>query len=82
MPDRHFIGAGLELIDHGTVIATKKEAREFFDKFKKINDVDAVILFSGTWVWASHLIGAIRDFAGSGKGIVLWTCPGSQVWRP
>ncbi len=30
----------------------------------------------------SHLIGAIRDFANSGKGIVLWTNPGSQGWRP
>ena len=73
---------GLELVEHDLVIASKKEARECFDKFKKMNDVDAVILFSGTWVWASHLIAAIRDFATSGKGIVLWTNPGSQGWRP
>ena len=38
--------------------------------------------FSGTWVWAAHLVGAIRDFAGTRKGIVLWTHPGSQGWRP
>ena len=74
--------AGLELVEHDLVIASKKEARECFDKFKKIMDVDAVILFSGTWVWASHLIAAIRDFATSGKGIILWTNPGSQGWRP
>src|SRR5512137_2139143 len=73
---------GLELVDYKLVIATRKEARECFDKFKKMNDVDAVILFSGTWVWASHLVGAIRDFATSGKGIILWTNPGSQGWRP
>ena len=47
-----------------------------------MNDVDAVILFSGTWVWASHMIAAIRDFASTGKGIILWTNPGSQGWRP
>ena len=30
----------------------------------KSNDaVDAVILFLGTWVWAAHLVGAIRDYA-------------------
>jgi L-arabinose isomerase len=47
-----------------------------------MEDVDAVVLFSGTWVWAAHLVGALRDFAGTGKGIILWTNPGSQGWRP
>ncbi len=74
--------SGLELVEYDLIIASKKEARECFDKFKKMNDVDAVILFSGTWVWASHLIASIRDFATTGKGIVLWTVPGSQGWRP
>lgn len=74
--------AGLELVEHDLVIASKKEAKECLSKFKKMDDIDAVVLFSGTWVWASHLIGAIRDFSFSGKGIVLWTNPGSQGWRP
>jgi len=74
--------SGLELLEHDLVLATKLEARECFDKFKKMNDIDAIVLFSGTWVWASHMIGALRDFATSGKGIVLWTNPGSQGWRP
>ncbi|MEN8230217.1 MAG: hypothetical protein ABFS38_18800 [Bacteroidota bacterium] len=74
--------SGLELVEHDLVLATKQEARECFDKFKKMNDIDAVVLFSGTWVWASHMIGALRDFATTGKGIVLWTNPGSQGWRP
>ena len=74
--------SGLELIEHELVIATKNEAKECLSKFKKMDEVDAVVLFSGTWVWASHLIGAIRDFSFSGKGIVLWTNPGSQGWRP
>jgi L-fucose isomerase-like protein len=64
------------------VIASKKESIACFDKFKKMNDIDAVILFSGTWVWAAHLIGALHDFASTGKGILLWTVPGSQGWRP
>ena len=76
------ISSGLGVVEYDLVIASKQEARECFDAFKKMNDVDAVVLFSGTWVWASHMIGAIRDYATTGKGIVLWTNPGSQGWRP
>ena len=74
--------AGLDLVEHDLVIASKAEAKECFARFKKMDDVDALILFSGTWVWAAHLVGAIRDFANTGKGVVLWTNPGSQGWRP
>ncbi len=74
--------AGIELVEHEVVLATKQEARDCFAKFKNDDDVDAVILFSGTWVWSAHLIAAIRDFAFTGKGIVLWTNSGSQGWRP
>jgi L-fucose isomerase-like protein len=73
---------GVDLVEYNLVIASKKEARECFDKFKKMNDIDALVLFSGTWVWAAHLIAAVRDFSTSGKGIILWTNPGSQGWRP
>ena len=74
--------SGLEIVEHELVLSTRKEARECFDRFKKMNDIDAVVLFSGTWVWAAHMIAAIRDFALTGKGIILWTNPGSQGWRP
>jgi hypothetical protein len=74
--------ANLELVEHSSVIASKAEARECLAQFKKMDDLDAIILFSGTWVWAAHLIGPIRDFARTGKGIILWTNPGSQGWRP
>jgi len=73
---------GLELVEHAVILAAKSEARECFGTFKKMDDLDAVVLFSGTWVWAAHLIAAIRDFAFTGKGIVVWTHPGSQGWRP
>ena len=39
------------------------EARECFDALKKTTTLDGVVLFSGTWVWAAHMIAAIRDFA-------------------
>jgi L-arabinose isomerase len=74
--------AGLDLVVYDLVIASKKEARECLSSFKKQDDLDALVLFSGTWVWAAHLIGPLRDFAGTGKGIVIWTHPGSQGWRP
>ena len=73
---------GLELIVEDLVIATKAEARACFSRFKKMDDLDGLILFSGTWVWAAHLIPALRDFSFSGKSILLWTNPGSQGWRP
>jgi L-arabinose isomerase len=74
--------AGVDLIEHDLVISTKREARTCFAKFKKMDDLDALVLFSGTWVWAAHLVPALRDFSFTGKGILLWTNPGSQGWRP
>ena len=74
--------AGLELVEHDVILATKAETKKCFGKFKKMDEIDAVVLFSGTWVWAAHMVGAIRDFAATGKGIVIWTNPGSQGWRP
>lgn len=74
--------AGLQLVQHDVILATKAEARACFSTLKKMDDLDAVVLFSGTWVWASHLVAAIRDFALTGKALVVWTHPGSQGWRP
>lgn len=74
--------AGLKLVEHATVIATKQEARVAMKKMRSNDDVDMVVLFSGTWVWAAHLAGAIRDYVATGKAVLLWTHPGSQGWRP
>jgi hypothetical protein len=76
------VEAGLKVIEHDIVVATKEEARTAFKKMKCDEAIDAVVLFPGTWVWAAHLVGAIRDYAASGKGLLLWTHPGSQGWRP
>jgi L-fucose isomerase-like protein len=74
--------AGVKLVEHNIVIASKAEARAALKKMKDDDRVDCVILFSGTWVWAAHLVGAIRDFAKTGKGVLIWCNPGSQGWRP
>ncbi|MGO9087504.1 MAG: hypothetical protein ACLQBK_19985 [Candidatus Sulfotelmatobacter sp.] len=74
--------AGLNLIEHDVVIASKDEARTALKQMKEDDRVDMVVLFSGTWVWAAHLVAAIRDFAATGKAVLLWTHPGSQGWRP
>ncbi len=74
--------AGCKLIAHDIVIASKEEAVTAMHRMKHDEEVDAVVLFSGTWVWAAHLVGAIRDYASTGKGVLLWTHPGSQGWRP
>ena len=73
---------GLSLVDHKVVVASRAESRACFSKFKKMDDVDLVILFSGTWVWAAHMVAAIRDYAATGKAVLIWTHPGSQGWRP
>ena len=74
--------AGLSLVTHGTIVASKEEAIAALRSMKHDEQLDATILFAGTWVWAAHLVGAIRDYASTGKGVVLWTHPGSQGWRP
>lgn len=49
---------------------------------KNDDRTDGVVLFSGTWVWASQMAAALRDFAASGKSVLIWPHPGSQGWRP
>ena len=61
--------AGLKIVAHDVIVATKEEAKAAFKAMKSNDAVDAVILFSGTWVWAAHLVGAIRDFAATGKAV-------------
>ncbi|HEX7424240.1 MAG TPA: hypothetical protein VF311_10215 [Terriglobales bacterium] len=74
--------AGLKVVEHNIVVATKDEARAAVKKMKSNEQIDMIVLFSGTWVWAAHLVGAIRDYAAGGKAVLLWTHPGSQGWRP
>ena len=73
---------GVQLVEHDVVVATKDESREALKKMKDDDRIDGVVLFSGTWVWSAHMVAAIRDFAMSGKGVLIWTHPGSQGWRP
>lgn len=75
-------GRGLALVEHPRVVAGKAEARAALDAMKKDDAVDCALLFTGTWVWAAHLVGAVRDFCLAGKAVAIWTHPGSQGWRP
>ena len=80
--EKALMRAGLKLVRHQVVVASKEEAIAALRKMKHDTQVDAVVLFSGSWVWAAHLVGAVRDYAASGRGVLLWTHPGSQGWRP
>ena len=73
---------GIELVEHDIVIASKDETKVALKKMKDRDDIDCVILFSGTWVWSAHMIAAIRDLTMAGTPVLLWTHPGSQGWRP
>ena len=74
--------AGMKVIEHGVVLATKKEAESALKKMKSDDQVDMIVLFSGTWVWAAHLVGAIRDFVASGKQFCCGPIPVRRGWRP
>jgi L-fucose isomerase-like protein len=74
--------AGLKIVEEDLVIASKEETRSILKKMKSDDRIDLVVLFCGTWVWAAHLVAAIRDYVASGKAVLLWTHPGSQGWRP
>jgi len=73
---------GVDLVVHDVVVASKAEAAAALKRMKDDERIDCVVMFSGTWVWAAHLIAAVRDFAMTGRGVLLWTHPGSQGWRP
>jgi len=73
---------GLKLVEWDIVVSTKQEAREALKAMKHNEQISSVILFSGTWIWAAHLLAAIRDYSMTGKGILIWTHDGSQGWRP
>ena len=53
---------GVELVEYPIVVATKEEARLALKTMKDDEKIDGVILFSGTWIWASNMIAAIRDY--------------------
>ena len=72
---------GITLVENDLVVASKPEARDVICGLAKQDDIDCLVLFSGTWVWAAHMIAAIREFAKTGKGIIIWGHPGSQGWR-
>jgi len=79
---RALTNAGINLVEHDIIVASKDETRTALKMMKDDDSIDCVILFSGTWVWSAHMIAAIRDFALTGKQILIWTHPGSQGWRP
>ena len=53
--------AGVRLVEHDIIVASKAEARAALKRMKDDDEIDCIVLFSGTWVWAAHMIGAIRD---------------------
>ena len=66
------VRAGLKVVEHHVVIATKEEARQALKKMKADDQIDMVVLFSGTWVWAAQMVAAIRDYAGHVHDRGVW----------
>jgi len=51
---------GLTLVENDLIVATKEESRQVICSLAKDDDIDCLVLFSGTWVWSAHMIASIR----------------------
>lgn len=72
---------GHEVVVNDLVVAKKHEAKQIICDMATDRSIDCLVLFPGCWIWASEMIGALREYAKTGRGIVIWTYPGSQGWR-
>lgn len=68
--------AGLNVHKFGEIVRTKKDAAKAIEIAEKEN-VDCIILYVATWLWASEIVGAATL---SSKPILVWTTPISQGW--
>ena len=64
---------GLELVETSPIVVDRADANKAILPLVKDDSIDAMILFSGTWIWAGEMIGAIREFAKTNT----WSLPSS-----
>jgi L-fucose isomerase-like protein len=69
-------GAGLDVYRFKEFVRTKKDAMIAIENAEKEN-VDCIIFYAATWLWASEIVGAATL---SSKPILIWTTPISQGW--
>lgn len=67
---------GLEVYEHKDFVRVKKDAIKAI-KSSEEEDVDCIILYAATWLWASEIVGAVRF---TSRPILVWTAPISQGW--
>ena len=67
---------GLEVCRYDEIVRTRKDAATAVSNVEKEN-VDCIILYVASWLWASELVGAASL---SSKPILIWTTPISQGW--
>ncbi len=67
---------GLDVYRFNEFVRTKKGAAMAINNVEKEN-VDCIILYVASWLWASEIVGAATS---SSKPILIWTTPISQGW--
>ncbi len=68
--------AGFDVCRYSEIVRTKKDAAAAVSSVEKEN-VDCVILYVASWLWASELVGAASLCS---RPILIWTTPISQGW--
>ena len=67
---------GYEVIPSDEVVSYKAQAKAALAKFKS-KDIDVLIMYSATWVWASELAWMAGEFGGN---VILWAPASSRGW--
>jgi L-fucose isomerase len=68
--------AGLDVYEFKNFVSKKEDAVRAIESSEK-EDVDCIIFYAATWLWASEIVGAVRS---SSKPVLIWTTPISQGW--
>lgn len=68
--------AGLEVDEWKDFVRRKEDAVKAI-KNSQEHDVDCILLYAATWLWASEIVGAAKS---ASKPILIWTTPISQGW--
>ena len=67
---------GLMVYEFKDFVRNKEDAIKAIESSEK-EDVDCIILYAATWLWASEIVGALKL---TSKPVLIWTTPISQGW--
>ena len=69
-------GSGFEVVSSDEVVSYKPQAKAALTKFIS-EDIDVLIMYAATWVWASELAWIASEI---GRKIIIWAPSSSRGW--